>query len=400
MTVVKPEPAIILGDPELTPVREPQKSESGTKHISVLDGIRGLAILLVLVCHGSLISAAPGGFDEWFFKILRTGWIGVDLFFVLSGYLITNILLRDKGNPHYLRSFYIRRFLRIFPMYYGFLFVVLVLVPRIRPFHSPVMIGAARDQIWLWTYSLNLTGLLGAHPNLEAFGPFWSLAVEEHFYMAWPLAVLLLSRRNIAVASFICMIGSLLLRIALWLSHGDPNTTYTFTLCRLDGLAAGALIAIAMQRQDWRMRLVPIAKIVGVLSAALLLGIFIRYGSWWADPPIPLIGYSLLALAFGSAIILAITSRGGVVVRALDSGFLKLFGKHSYSIYVLHYPLQPIIWSHVYFTRLETRGSVAPAAIVANILEIAVLLVLSLLTWHLWEKHFIGLKDKFAPVTA
>jgi peptidoglycan/LPS O-acetylase OafA/YrhL len=379
---------------------ELRTADTGPKHIPVLDGVRGLAILLVLICHGALISARPGGFDHFFLTTLRTGWIGVDLFFVLSGYLITGILLREKGKPRCLRNFYIRRFLRIFPMYYGFLFLVFAVAPLIRPFHSPVMIGAAHDQIWLWTYSMNFAGLLGYHPNLDAFGQFWSLAVEEHFYMAWPLLVLLLSRAQMATASVICIVGSLLLRIALWFALGDPHVTYDFTLCRLDGLAMGGLIAVAMQQQNWRSRLVPIARIVGPAAAAFLLAIFLRYGSWWADPPIPLIGYTLLALVFGSALVLAITARQGLVVRALNSKFLRLFGKHSYSIYVIHYPLQPLVWTHVYFARLQTRSSVVPAVIVANVLEIAVFLLLSMLTWHLWEKHFIKLKDKFAPVTA
>jgi len=363
----------------------------------VLDGIRGLAILLVLVCHGSLIREGAPGFDRSFILALRTGWIGVDLFFVLSGFLITGILLKDKGRSDYFKRFYVRRMLRIVPVYYGFLFVVLVLLPLIRPMRSTAMRDAMHDQIWLWTYSMNLARFFGSAPHLDVFGQFWSLAIEEHFYLIWPFVVLWLSRRQLLGFIAVCGCGTVLLRWYLWYRFHDPNMTYDFTLCRLDSLLAGCFIALAMTSPERRLRLRKFSKTAAITSAALLGALFFRYSSWWADAPVILFGYSLLAIAFGSGLILAITGASGPVAKILASWFLRLLGKHSYAIYVIHFTFEPFVWRFTYFKGLERLGSIAPAVIVSITLEVFIWLIASIAIWHLWERHFLKLRDKWTP---
>ncbi len=363
----------------------------------MLDGIRGLAILLVLICHGSLIRDGAAGFDRSFILALRTGWIGVDLFFVLSGFLITGILLHDKGRTDYFKRFYVRRMLRIVPVYYGFLFVVLVLLPLIRPMRSTAMRDAMRDQIWLWTYSMNLARFFGPPPHLDVFGQFWSLAIEEHFYLIWPLVVLWLSRRHLLGFIAVCGCGTVLLRWYLWYRFHNPNMAYDFTLCRLDSLLAGCFIALAMlhPEQQWRLR--RFSKVGAMISASFLGVLFFRYGSWWADAPVIFFGYSLLAVAFGSGLTLAITTASGPVVKILASWFLRLLGKHSYAIYIIHLTFEPFVWRFTYFKGLEKLGSIAPAVIVSITLEVFIWLIASIAIWHLWERHFLKLRDKWTP---
>jgi peptidoglycan/LPS O-acetylase OafA/YrhL len=375
-------------------------NRSDPQHIPVLDGLRGIAILLVLLCHGALLWGPVGhatSFDHFVLTTLRAGWIGVDLFFVLSGFLITGILLQQKGAPSYFRNFYIRRVLRIFPMYYAFLFVMLILIPSVRPFRSPELIAAQQDQIWLWTYSANLARLFGVHPKIDPFGQFWSLAVEERFWLIWPCIIWFFSLKRAAVLSGACVLGSFLLRCIVWFGLRDPHVTYDFTLCRLDGLAIGAFIAIVIREPGPAAYLIRFTKPIGVLSAGCLITLFFRYGSWWSDAPIPLFGYLLLAFVFGAILVMCTTSKSGWLTSTLESKLLRKFGKYSYSLYVIHYTLMPLVWPHVYFPKLETQRSIMPAVAVAIVLEIVVFFMLSTLTWHLWEKHFIRLKDKLAP---
>lgn len=159
---------------------------SGSRHhLQELDGLRGFAILLVLCSH--LVSLPPGGrspfVDRLVGMILGLGWVGVDLFFVLSGFLITGILVQSRGGPHYFRNFYARRSLRIFPLYYLFLAIATFISPLLLSPES--ILTLPKEHAWVyWLYLSNF----GGKPS-EAFAHTWSLAVEEQFYLVWPAIV-------------------------------------------------------------------------------------------------------------------------------------------------------------------------------------------------------------------
>src|SRR4051812_38390961 len=198
-------------------------------HVPALDGLRGFAILLVLLLHFTPMGEAStkiGAIGKW---IASAGGIGVDLFFVLSGFLITGILLDAKGTPHFFRNFYARRTLRIFPLYYGVLFVCFILVPLFHPFNAEEQ-QVAHEQGWLWLYGTNIReSMSGAdwpfHRGWISMDHFWSLAVEEHFYLVWPLAVFLLNRRAMIATCFIAIAGALAWRLWLFFS-GDESMAY------------------------------------------------------------------------------------------------------------------------------------------------------------------------------
>src|SRR4051812_15765629 len=213
------------------------------QHIPALDGVRGLAILLVLIFHFSQLGYTPNptGFRAVLQKATAAGWIGVDLFFVLSGFLITSILVEAKGSQGYFRNFYMRRVLRIFPLYYGVLAVAavlgLVFYDRLPQEYRNVF----HYQGGLWAYLQNFIRI-----DWMGFTHFWSLAVEEHFYLVWPALVFFLSRRAAMGVCVALIAAAIAIRTGRVLNHAEIEATYTWTFCRMDCLAIGSLLALAI----------------------------------------------------------------------------------------------------------------------------------------------------------
>ena len=182
--------------------------------------------------------------DSAFRGVAATGWAGVDLFFVLSGFLITGILLDTKGAPRFFRTFYARRFLRIFPLYYGFLAIAFWVAPLLDPSLGVVPLSA---QGWYWAYLSNVQlALAGAWQKPVWIGHFWSLAIEEQFYLVWPFLVYATSAKNLVRVCIALIVAALLTRVAL-VATGHGFATYVLTPCRTDALATGALIAALMR---------------------------------------------------------------------------------------------------------------------------------------------------------
>ncbi len=363
-------------------------------HIPALDGLRGLAILLVLLFHFAPYDPHYTGLRLKVVHLLGMGWVGVDLFFVLSGFLITSILWEAKQSKGYFRNFYMRRVLRIFPLYYGVLFVAFAVIPLVRPYHSLEYQNVARHQAWLWTYLCNFT-----HLEWAGFTHFWSLAVEEQFYLVWPAVVLLLNRRALMSTCAALIVAALVIRLFRVATHCDPQMTYYFTPCRMDALATGALLALAAHGPAGITSLARPARWIALASALLLLAIFVSNRATFSllNPRVQTIGYSLLAAFFGAGLVLSVTAPSASLLgRALNNTTLRFFGKYSYGLYVLHGLLHPWIEKRLPFKTFSANlhsfylGLLAYAAIGTGIS-----LAGALLSWHLYEKHFLKLKRFF-----
>ena len=210
-----------------------------------LDSLRGVAILLVLFYHGFGLTYSTGGFSraaQLFVAATLPGWVGVDLFFVLSGFLITGILLDSKDRPDYYRRFYIRRALRILPIYYAVL-ILLAVATRTHLFVQPV------PWSFLGISFLFLANFVTIFKISASYGVLWSLAVEEHFYLVWPAVVRSLSKYKVAVcAAAICLVCPALRAGSFLLQRGRGWTDYgAYTWLVADGLATGALYALAVR---------------------------------------------------------------------------------------------------------------------------------------------------------
>ena len=360
-------------------------------HIPALDGLRGVAILLVLLLHFMIGQGVPAPsvlVDWWFMGIVRAGWMGVDLFFVLSGFLITGILLDTKGSRHYFRQFYTRRVLRIFPLYYGSLVLFLILLPTLFP-GDRVLRDLQADSVWFWTYLYNVKVAAAGFTPSSALGHFWSLAVEEQFYLIWPIVVLCLSRRHLVGACWAGVVGALLCRIGLRLAGHEVAAT-VLTPAKMDALAVGGLVAL-LARGPYGLE--TIARWAAPVAGALAVPLFGML-AYKAAPTT--VGYTLVAFFWGAILIHVLTaSPGGVTKRVFASSTLRFFGRYSYALYVFHHPL---LWFgptfSVHFVP-TVFGSHLPAYGLWLAVATGASVGLALLSWHVVEKQFLKLKTLF-----
>ena len=376
---------------EKAPPAVPYQPQLGS-HIPALDAIRGLAILIVTAFRfheGPADNTAIGGAV---FKLLRQGEHGVDLFFVLSGFLITGILYDAKGSQRYFRNFYIRRTLRIFPLYYGVLFLTLVVLPLLVPLAASLFAVADRHQAWLWLYGSNFLLAQKEAWFLDGFTHFWSLAVEEHFYLVWPLVIFFCSRRAAMLACGGFIVVAVALRVGLSAVGGHDVAIEVLTPCRMDALALGGLLALAARGPGGPRGLVRWVVGAAVLGSLFLAGVWAWSGSTWS------LEWSLYPCWFGALIVLAITTDPARWPgRFWNSRALQFCGKYSYGWYVfqgLLVPVLPVLFS------ADDLAFWLDSPFGGRILFIlwggTVSLAVALLSWHLYEKHFLRLKNVLA----
>ena len=378
--------------------------------IPVLDGIRGLAALLVIVHHFGF--GTDPSYPRWAGRMLSyvasLGWTGVDLFFVLSGFLITGILLDAKGSAHYFRNFYARRVLRIFPLYYG----VLLLTFLVLPLLGWGVLGQPREQAWAWLYGVNLFGLGQENwkgrnwfvvPNSFqfVFVHFWSLAIEEQFYLIWPLLVWLCSRRALAAPCVFVLGLALVCRVGLvWAGCDGLGLPYQFTLCRADALAMGALLAVVARGPGGLAAFLRPARWVAGICGGLLAGMFAYNGLQRENLATPTIGFTVVDLFFAAILVLCLVpSPGSRWTPWLDNGVMRFFGRYSYGIYVYQGLLAGILtsaggWLSVAWLNRRTGHYLTSVFLHA---EASVLLIVGVafLSWHIYEKQFLKLKRYF-----
>jgi peptidoglycan/LPS O-acetylase OafA/YrhL len=357
-------------------------------HIPALDGVRGIAIALVLLSHFML----RGYFqDERSYFITQFGWIGVDLFFVLSGFLITGILLDSKRNEHYWLNFYRRRVLRIFPLYY---FVVLITWLTI------LFVEKAPDRLqgydafaWFFTFTPNIAmGLKNDflyHSHIFNLNHLWSLAIEEQFYLFWPLIVRYVPMRWLAILCLVLIsMGTGLRQMT---DHFAGTTlsisSYTYPFCRMDGLAAGSFIAVAL-RLGWLQKLpYPnwIARFLFVWMGLLVMGNFIN-GTKQSL-------YTESAIFFAALLFLSLNdSPGALIRRVCENRFLQHLGKYSYGLYVFHHMFE-YFWRDWFGERL-LASNLHPVIgqSIFIIVAFAGTYAVSRLSWVLVEQPFLKLK--------
>ena len=368
--------------------------DESRKHFDGLDGLRGIAILLVFAHHFFHGASTTNAIANAFLNTCHAGWIGVDLFFVLSGFLITGILYDTKSDPNFFRNFYMRRFLRIFPLYYGVLFIAFVILPLLSLDLGADFAQVRGEQGWLWTYTVNLVMAYREQTDFGWFNHFWTLAIEEQFYLIWPLAVFFCSRRQLLVIAVAGAIFAAGLRLFLVLHEGHRITAFVFTFCRSDTLLLGGAIALlARSAKTWK-RCLQLSAPVAVVCATVLIFIFFRQGGLKTlNPLVQTLGYSTLAILFCALVVAAVRVDH---IRFLQARWLRFFGKYSYGLYVFHFLLMPFFY-YIFPTQffVDALGSLAAAYCVFAVFGTAVSVIVAWLSWHLYEKHFLRLKHRY-----
>jgi peptidoglycan/LPS O-acetylase OafA/YrhL len=346
--------------------------------IPELDGLRGIAILLVMTHrfwprHGIGVAADAAG----------AGWIGVDLFFVVSGFLIAGILLDTRGEGGYFRNFYARRVLRIFPLYYVFVIGVLLAFAGNAEFREH-----SGSPLWYLAHLGNVPeGLLGLDVPYW-LAPVWSLAIEEQFYLTFPWLVHYLDRRRLTivlVAMIICAPGIRMLTTVMAPDH--ERVQYLFTLCRIDTIAVGCLLAVIVRSIDlelWRDRAMKLA-LLG-LPGVTVLAIASRLDR--TSPFDRVFGYSIVAVGCASVVALVLLSRGRRSTAVLRIAPLRYLGKLCFGLYLLHRPADTLVSALASRAGLEGDLWLMP-------LKIGVAVVLATASWRILEQPFLALKDRF-----
>jgi len=377
-------------DEEIAPC--PAVRPLAVERVAELDGIRGIAILLVLGAHFGAPVCPPGIVHE----IFEFGWTGVDLFFVLSGLLITGILLDSKGRPDYFRRFYLRRVFRIFPIYYTFLILFFHVVPVIA--HATGRLAGfdygRAGEGWYWSYLSNWHD--PADPK-RPLGHFWSLSIEEQFYIVWPLVVYLIPTR---VLKYVCVglaVLSPALRLVAAYTGVSGAVLYRTTPFRLEGLALGALLALAARDETLQELLPTLRRWAWPVAAVALTVVVIRYGTRDRNVPMAMYGYASVAVLCWTLVSWA-TSQTSVASRTvgyLRNSWLVRFGKYSYGLYVWHLPIAEVVHGRAVAARAQfgMTWSLVPIALIVGI---AVSYGVALLSWKLIEEPCARLKERVA----
>jgi peptidoglycan/LPS O-acetylase OafA/YrhL len=367
-------------------------------HFPALDGVRGIAIILVMLTHYGEILRHGGTLEQALGRVCATGWIGVDLFFVLSGFLITGILLDSKGSRFYFRQFYWRRTVRIFPVYFLFLaFVFIGLRLLFRHFTGQDPWRATHP----WWYLTYLSNWMPGHGKDDLYvSHFWSLAVEEQFYFVWPAVVLLCTRRRLATACAFLAATALLLRWVLIADGASSTALYRLTPCRMDPLVLGALIALVMRDEVWRGRLRRWLFPLAASAAIVVASVAWRSGSFDFDNGVTeTAGVSALAILFACAVFYVVAWKGRAS-SLLETSWLRTAGRYSYAVYVVH------VVPHLLLFRSAEALIGRQSRLLQPLLRgsyIGGLFALSFgagwISWRVLEKPLLKLKDRL-PVIA
>ena len=371
---------------------------AGRPPIPELDGVRGVAILLVLLFHFQ--GARPHLVPKPLTYPMILGWSGVDLFFVLSGFLITGILVETRDAENYFSSFYARRVLRILPLYLVAVFLCFRVAAPLARLGGVEFDPGGRLEPWYWLHASNWRSAFGH--DVEPLSHFWSLSIEEQFYLVWPMLVLWIPPRRLGAACATLAAASLTLRCLAAGRGFPPEALHRLTIFRLDALGLGGLVACIVRSpaaRSWvRLRLRWIAG-----GSALLVAGLVVLGRAATSPPMTTVGYTAFALAYAT-LVFAADDRAGSASRlaaALRRPWLRSFGRYSYAMYVFHYPISLY---QARFFRDWSQGASEPAKAgiwaASVVFGIGLSYAIGLVSWNLIEKRFLALKRFFVARSA
>lgn len=362
-----------------------QVSAQKGSYYPALDGLRGLAIILVVLLHNF-------GYTSYFFF----GWLGVDIFFVLSGFLITQIILRSVHEPGFLRKFYIRRALRIAPVYYLTLFLCLIILPLFRLGYIDISYFT-KNQLWLWIYGQNWLYIFDRPHGTNLLLHLWSLAVEEQFYLFWPVTILLVRKPKILLLIAAILLALVICtRLIIWANQIEGIDYYLLcTFTRIDGICIGCILALIMQINPEWIRKYTLPFVLS-FAAINLVFYYINKNRSFSLPYLAIIGYTSFAFVFGYLVYEITTKKSMIIDFLFNNRPMKFFGKISYGLYVFHWPVFVLLFP--VFQKLLVNQFVLSARTADKLSSVIVTLIgilISTLSYRYFESYFLNLKKRY-----
>lgn len=345
--------------------------------IKTLDGFRGLAILLVIAYHYS--------------NFFSFGWTGVDLFFVLSGFLISGKLVESLGSAHYFRSFYIKRILRIVPLCYLVLLIFFIIIPWLLPsFVGVAFKELMHQQVYYWTFTANIYDAVHGWPLNVTLIHFWSLGCEMQFYLLWPFMIYFFYDKGnwLVIILVVFCVAAMLVRIgAHSFFHLSDIYRYVLLPCRADAFSAGSLLYFLFRKGNMQL-----AKNKLLLAALVALGIILvlvitRRIAWhYSIDVVRKYGYTLDAV-FWAGLMGYTLAADHFWKRIFTGSFMTGLGKYSYGMYIFHWPVYIIVSrQHIFNSSAHDKNWLLAA------IAFSVTCLCSFASYHLLEKHFLKLK--------
>jgi peptidoglycan/LPS O-acetylase OafA/YrhL len=364
--------------------------EQSSRHYPALDGLRGIAILAVFFSHFGGGHKSTNFVIRTWSHIADAGWMGVDLFFVLSGFLITGILLDTAHRENRVKNFYVRRALRIFPLFYGVLFGFLLLTPVLH-------LHWRAGHLLYFFYLSNMIPVFA--PALPTPGTsvdlvhLWSLAVEEQFYLLWPFVVWLVKDRTILLRICLAIMSSaFLLRIALLTFGVDPLIVYSLLFTRADSLICGSALAILVRGSAPES--LPVKWILP-LSGALVVCLFLITGTGSHETMlISTVGFTAIAIFCGCLVYRAQQGEGWIAALGKQR-WLRFFGRYSYGLYIYHGLLVVFLFPLVYPVQRMVH-SVFWGSILYLLLSLGLTVGIAMMSYHFFEAPILRLKERFS----
>jgi peptidoglycan/LPS O-acetylase OafA/YrhL len=402
----------------------------GNKQVPVLDGVRGFAVLFVVVYHFFPYLLVNGGsiLGQTLDSFVMMGWSGVDLFFVLSGFLITGILYKTSARKDYFMNFYSRRVLRIFPLYYLLILIAMFVLPVF--IQDPEITGIGTGPFWpYWLYLGNFDQEIAMAANAFLIVT-WSLSIEEQYYLVYPAMVRKLNYNTWIRMLLLLIVSSFVLRFVFFfisssayipdgfsfslLTSGEPYASYSglfgpshayhFTFTHFDGIALGGLLRLLLYKADENQKyisgylksmwvLVPLSVLLVLYCGFQLIGPGETRVHSAFHPLMILFGYLINSLVYGGLVLYCLYS-SGLFFRFFNSRFMRMTGKYSYAMYLLHFPAGKIggwILSSSGIDLYSSKGGVLFFA-----LSILLTYLLAIFSWYALEGPMQKLKERFA----